>query len=356
MAYLLTRGVRRLFDHSGGTVAITFALAVIPLVLVAGVAVDYARGQLFKSTLQGAVDAAALAGASAYKDATQTAAASTAANNSITASIAQMPQHMGAITYTVVPGGDATTGFTMAITAKATMPTTLMSLVLSSIAIGAAATAINPPVSIAPTGGGSGGSVFSSSAADKNSIYWYIVPEDGSRPVLSANNLLYSNTPGFDNSRASITGVTASQRLGFALVNVTGGLSGYGTNGYNAAQGSTHTFYSSIFPPSKDANSTSRETYSRVTKNCSAQTIAVSGSSQPTPSSGSCISTASAYSAPSCSNIGSKVIWFFWNDMGGTSDDKDFNDAVYKFSCTNAASSGGSGGQGSTSTNVHLIQ
>lgn len=53
-----------------GNVAIIFGLAVIPLMLGAGIAVDYARGVTAKNTMQAASDAAALAAAT-MKDATE---------------------------------------------------------------------------------------------------------------------------------------------------------------------------------------------------------------------------------------------------------------------------------------------
>jgi hypothetical protein len=56
----------------------------------------------------------------------------------------------------------------------------------------------------------------------------------------------------------------------------------------------------------------------------------------------------------SCSQRAGQTIGFFWNDMGGPSDDLDYNDAQYKFSCASSSGSSGSGSGGPTS--VVLIQ
>ena len=56
-------------EATRGSVAITFVLALIPIMIGAGAAVDYSRANNFKSAMQAALDAAVLAGA---KDASST--------------------------------------------------------------------------------------------------------------------------------------------------------------------------------------------------------------------------------------------------------------------------------------------
>ena len=56
---------KRFAAETGGAVAITFALAVLPLLGMVGVAVDYSRISLARTTKQSVADAAALAGAQA---------------------------------------------------------------------------------------------------------------------------------------------------------------------------------------------------------------------------------------------------------------------------------------------------
>jgi Flp pilus assembly protein TadG len=56
-----SRSGNNFWTSQGGTVAVIFALAMIPLFLVAGVALDYSKATRFQTKLQAAVDSAALA-------------------------------------------------------------------------------------------------------------------------------------------------------------------------------------------------------------------------------------------------------------------------------------------------------
>jgi hypothetical protein len=57
---------------------------------------------------------------------------------------------------------------------------------------------------------------------------------------------------------------------------------------------------------------------------------------------GKCIpSTSKQYAAPSCSDLNDpnvlkpgQAMRFFWNDMGGVADDRDYNDGEYNVTCT----------------------
>jgi len=354
--------VRAALADRRGAIAVLFALMLVPILLAAGGAVDYGRLLVLRTSLQGAVDAAALAGASAYVGATAGTSATTVANNSMTASIGQLPNHAGSVPFTASPSvttlSNGATAYTMTVTARATMSTSLMALITNSLGAAVTATAINPVVKANANIGN-----WSSSAWDRNTIYWYIVPTNGSLPTLSSSNIVYSNAPGFDNTHPSVPTAQASQRIGFALKNITGGNTGYGTNGEGASQGTTHVFYSHLNPPSAQATdstdsvstcshghctSHNPETYSTLTQNCALQVLVGTPSSSP---SGSCGST-QKYAAPSCSQLGGQTVKFFWNDMGGGSDDFDYNDAVYTVSCASA----GSGAGGSGPTSVVLVQ
>ncbi|HUR43382.1 MAG TPA: pilus assembly protein TadG-related protein, partial [Aestuariivirga sp.] len=84
----------RFLPNSSGNVTIMVALAAIPLVAGAGLAIDYLRGVRTQSELQQVADAAALAGAAA-KNVTGTTAQKKAqreaiATNYITASVAKV--------------------------------------------------------------------------------------------------------------------------------------------------------------------------------------------------------------------------------------------------------------------------
>lgn len=103
-----------------GNVAIIFGLAFIPLVLGAGVAVDYARGVVAKNTMQSASDAAALAAAS-MKDATE-AERIAMAQNVFDANFTPIKGvKPGALTVTFPNGG-------VRVTQEATVDTMLMKL------------------------------------------------------------------------------------------------------------------------------------------------------------------------------------------------------------------------------------
>jgi Flp pilus assembly protein TadG len=326
-----------------GNVAIIAALAAIPLIGAVGLAVDYTRALQFKTSLQGACDSAALAGASLLSS--STGSASTMATDYIKSEIAKLPPNNG-ITYTVsVPNSS-----TVTVSATGQLATTFMSIFTKSFGVTTAATA--GPAQ------GPGGTVtwnlnlggFYSSAADSNTIYWYIVPADNSIPPNSAlQGPLASNNPAIPVSSTSFT-VGQNQKIGFALVNVTGGLSNYGSNQYGGTPGTTHTFYSSISPPSSSAYPSSGENNLKI---CSGQAI------NSCPNAGNNDLSTPNTAAPSCATLGSGSTTFAWNDMGGPKDDYDYNDMEYYVSCSSGSGGGGGGfgqGQGSASSGVVLIK
>ena len=170
----------------------------------------------------------------------------------------------------------------------------------------------------------------------------------------------------------------ASQQIGFALQNVTGGNIAYGANGYHASQGSTHTFYSHLSIAAMNSaavdptdlvttktctayyrsggcktystTTSNPETYASTTKNCSLQVSAVANvNNLPTPPSGSCYNTMPASAAASCSQLHGQNLVFYYNDMGGNPDDYDYNDAEFAISCQFS-------GSGSGPTTVVLVQ
>jgi len=338
--------LRLLGSDDTGAIAVTFALMLIPLLLAIGAAIDYSRGQQFRSALQQAADSAALAGASAYVNAAAASTATTVANASMTASVTQLPPHTGTVTFTATPSTavvNGSTGYQMSVTAQGSVSTTVLALLTSSIATSATAEAMNSPIAltVVPPSG-------TSNASDTNTVYWYVVPADGSLPTLSSSNVVYSNASSWRSSTASTPAAMASQKIGFALVNVTGGNSSYGNNGYNASPGSTHTFYSSVMPPSKYATDNSdrnRETYSSQPKNCSLQVLPVPNpASPPNASSGSCFTSVSDLATPTCAQLGNQTVKYFWNDMGGGGDDYDYNDAVYTVSCKSSGNGTGASG------------
>jgi Flp pilus assembly protein TadG len=346
---------RDLKQDRAGNVAMIAALAAIPLVGAGGLAIDYTRALQFKTSLQGACDSAALAGASLVD--TSASQGSTMATSYITSEITKLPPNNG-VTYSVTtPGND-----TVQVVATAKVPTTFMAMFTKSFNV--------TTTSLAGPAYGSGSAVgtqmnvsfsagaFSASAADANTIYWYIVPTDGSVPPSSALNALWTNdTKNPVPSPASSYQVGSNQKIGFAMKNVTGGLSNYGSNQYGGTAGSTHMFYSSQSPPSTVAYPGEGQNNVKV---------CTSGTESNCEQHGS-VST-SSNAMPSCAAMGNATYTYAWNDMGGSTDDLDYNDAVYQISCSsttsqsqscfgwNCPSGGGTGGSTSNPAAVVLIK
>lgn len=351
--------LRGLAADRRGSLLVWFALALVPLLIAVGTGLDYGRAVNLRTKMQNATDAAALAGAVLYTDSSTatTALAKQAATNYMAAFVAQMGTASG-ITYTVTPtvvtSGSSATLYTMKVTASGSISTTLMKFggsTGSSVATGS--TANNPVYTVSLSLAN-----FSSSAYDGDAIYYYIVPSDNSAPAPSALNLL-SNTGGSSgtngssacnsSSTSSASGscsnngvttsskssttvtITASQSIGFVLRNVTGGQTSYGGNGYGAKSGSINWFYSNIYPPSK-------YTYSGVTTNRSLKT----STTNTVPSTGA-TSSLPTYATLNCAQAPGKTIYYYWNDMGGGSDDLDYNDAQYTVTCSKSSSSNGTG-------------
>ena len=336
------RGVARsgFRDDRRGGVAVWFGIGAVALLFFAGSGVDLARAINQQAEIQGAADAAALAGAGAYTGPATLAAATAAATNYM----AQFKTASGltGLTYTVTPGTNTSSGsvsvYTMTVKASATIANTLMAMASKSTTVAVTATAQNPVYNITITMAG-----FSSSAVDTNTISYYTVPADGSVPT--STTLLYSNAANATTASGSqVIQLTASQKLGFMLTNTTDGnavktctvflifqnctSNSYGNNAYGGTPNSVHYFYSHLFPPSKVA-------YPSVTQNCSLQVLVGTGSS---PSSG-CSATLPAYATVNCVQASGLTLSYYWNDMGGSTDDKDYNDAVYTVTCSQVGSS-----------------
>ncbi len=332
-----------------GAASIMFAVSLIALIPAVGIAVDYARIVQFKSALQNAADSAALAGASAYVSPTTATAGQTTAASYMTKAVAVLPSNKGvttpAPTTSVINYPNGVTGYAVAVTSTGSIPTMFLSAVMPSMSVTVTAQAVDPvisPIYKAPLG--------SSDASDNNIIYWYAVPLDGGPPKASDLTMVYNNDPSkaAQNPATLAMKVAASQNVGFALKNITGGLHYYSQNGYGAKGNSTNWSYSHLSPPSSKA-------YSKVTQNCMmetkdvssivAQNANASAADMPNaPSSGTCFDikpgTYTQNLALDCSsaNNAGKTIRYYFNDMGGSSDDHDYNDAAFNVSCPAATS------------------
>ena len=312
------------------SVALLTALGMVPMLLSVGIAVDLSRVTAFKVALQNAADSSALAGAAAYTSSGQSATAKAAAIAYMTQAETTLPINNG-VAFTATPAvqtnaNGTTTGYTVSVTASAAVPTTVMSLIEPSVTTSVAARAVNPEVTITASLGN-----WKSSAWDANTIYWYIVPSDGSLPATSAMHELFTNNGPAPTSLPSVT-ITAGQSIGFALKNVTGGIEGYGANQYGSQQGHTNWIYSQLSPPSKSA-------YPSEAKNCSLQVVtATSTDPTPTETPGACASATPVNATLNCQQLPGQTIYYFWNDMGGSKDDYDYNDAQYSVTCPGSPS------------------
>jgi hypothetical protein len=385
------------------------ALMSTMLVYAVGVAVDYMNAVNFRTTLQSTVDAAALAGATAFTACTTTgpgskSTAETVATNVFNATA--LPWHNGSITPTVsgsttgvtCPGTGTPTAYKMTVTVNnVPVPTTFMSAIMSSMSVSATATAINPVVTVTFNAGGWG-----SSAYDANYIYEYPIPSDGSVPAFDASqmgsstapnvtvdntfNFLFTNMNSTSNGTITIS-MPVSQKIGLMLYNVTGGRIHYGSGQYNGqSQGSAHASYSQKANPSGSVttqvlDSNGNQTGSTSTnggytsgynnhgsstvQNCSLQVVTTFGNgtavtassinsitsanfqSITSPTTGNCYgNTLQTHAAQSCEQLNGQAVYYEWNDMGGGYDDYDYNDAEFGIYCGT--------GTGSPGT-VHLI-
>src|ERR1700731_1080955 len=75
------RKLLRLLANEAGVTGLTFALSFIPMILIVGGAIDYARMIQYHSSLQSAVDEAALAGATVFTVSTQSSSAAQVATD-----------------------------------------------------------------------------------------------------------------------------------------------------------------------------------------------------------------------------------------------------------------------------------
>ncbi len=353
-----------------------FAIAAVPLTIAVGSAVDIGRVMDTRSQLQDIADSAALAGLAAANG-----TPTTTAQNFITAAVSALP---GKPTVTAsFPAQASSTAFEVVL--KTNVATTFTALVTPSIATTVQSTAVgslarNVTFTI---------SNFSAQAGDLNQVYFYAIPSSLSGTSLyqwtpwGANapppaNLLLSNASGFSNVNQTVQ-VPIGSGVGFALSNTTGGKSAYGANCYGQAQGTTYIYYShredsqgsywdynvprftactngsnywsAALPASggtvqlAPCNSSDASEISQIGGICSSSVTYPAGNYvyytdnnpyyQPydplygTPYSRNPL----RYGSTNTDCTQGNVI-YQWDDNGGTSDDNDYNDAVFTVNCT----------------------
>jgi Flp pilus assembly protein TadG len=343
----MNRPLAMLLRDRRGAIALTFAIALVPVLLASGVGIDFTRGVLVRRVLQSATDSAALAGASAYANGASAAAASTAAQNFFADNGLPLPNGSSSPTTTVNTSVQTTngivSGYTVAVTATTQMPTTFMSLFTARMAISATATAVNP-VSVVTLDGSGIIDNFKSSACNLNSIYYYLTSDNNTIPNPStfADSQMVG-TNGTTNNPPVTFQIAANQKIGFALKNVTGGLCNYGNNQYGSPPGTANWYFTTAWPPSN--NPYNSATLQAVTSNNSfyTTTTVLPNTVLTPPVGGGGFTTPPTLPTVTCQQVGSQYVNFYWNDMGGNVDDLDYNDMEYSLSCTPVGGTHGSG-------------
>ncbi|WP_158936487.1 TadE/TadG family type IV pilus assembly protein [Burkholderia sp. S171] len=278
------RTLSRLIADETGAIAMTFALLLVPMMLIVGGAVDYARMIQYRASLQNAVDQAAIAGAAVFSVPGQSALATQVATNYFNRTILPSSISITAPTVstnsngTINPALGSSAAYTVTVSATAKVSTTLLSLLIPSATITATATAGDPVVTANLTLGH-----VNSRACDGNSVYLYKVPLNASGNGYDYSSLPAWTTPGglptnnyymigssFQSVPAGqvMPSFSANQPLGVALVNITNGntlgntncgVGVTGANSYGAPNQNTQKFYSSLLlnnqSPSEQANS-----------------------------------------------------------------------------------------------------
>lgn len=341
-----------------GTVAVLAAIMLVPLLLATGAAVDFSRVEIVKRSLQSVVDGAALAGASTLAQSTDTTNAVNVATDYFNKGAASLNA--------VAIVGSATVSVpnsvTVTVSTTASLSYGFTSLFGGTLSIPVTATAEGPAYTLQVTNTGG----FSSSAYDSDSVYFYTVAASGALPTTTSSmTLLFTNDPAVDsnyvadNHAPKAISIGANDSVGFALVNKTGGITSYSPNGYGARQGTMHYFYSSMISPSSGAYPSQGTFYTGTAttgyfgiSGCNKKAIITTLASHTTAScyphpcatlsnkvvlennllvDGACSTYAAA--VRTCLQLQQNPVSYTWNDMGGGTDDYDYNDANYTVSC-----------------------
>jgi len=254
--------IRCLGRDRRGAVALMTAITTLPLVLFAGVAIDCARQIELYRSMQNSADAAALAGATLLSEANYADDVPVLVNAYLKASTAGVN---GTVT---LPATVAVTADSVTVTVSASIPSTLLSLLVPRLPTSVTAVAGGPEATITISATPNG-----TNAGDLNTLYVYAVKPDGTRDV-SDKTILFNNNSCF--LQACVPGVQVfnkgqtysvqfalglGERIAFELDNVTGGRSSsyyqnspntYGSMPLSAGQAASaaaaNVYYSSDYP------------------------------------------------------------------------------------------------------------
>ncbi len=131
----------RLARDAQANVIILMAVGMLALGTATGVGVDFARGLNFKSELQGAADAAAIAGASVYLNSGYAAQATALANDYFTKATANLPTNTGVTSAVVL---SSTAPWTVTVDASASINSSFNGLFENQIPVSVTAMAHGP--------------------------------------------------------------------------------------------------------------------------------------------------------------------------------------------------------------------
>jgi hypothetical protein len=139
------RGCAAIFVHlvrdTRASAFVMMAIGLLALGAATGVGVDFARGLNFKSALQGAVDSAAIAGASVYLNNGYSTQANTAATNYMTNAVANLPTNNGVTSSITL---SSTSPWTVTVGASASINSSFNGLFENMIPVSVTATATAP--------------------------------------------------------------------------------------------------------------------------------------------------------------------------------------------------------------------
>lgn len=136
---LIVGTTREVARESRGGVMILMAFSLLALAAATGAAVDFARGLNFKLALQGAVDAASLAGATEYLNTGSQSSAQALATAYITNALGDLPPS-GTVTTNVNATSSGTT-YTVVVTASAAISASFLGVIENQIPVSVTATA-----------------------------------------------------------------------------------------------------------------------------------------------------------------------------------------------------------------------
>lgn len=330
-----------------GTAAVMIALLAVPLGAAVGIAIDVGRLEFALHSVQGTIDAAAMAGATVFTDISKDQAALVAANNYLAKGMAGFPSFVSLTppTVAVAPATScdvANAANTVSISTTVSIKTTLLWLFVSQLQSKVVATGAMPIVQMTLV---LSGNDFASSTADLDSMYWYTVPSDGGAPDISNLHLILSNASSTSGDTVTQC-ISPLQQIGFAFSDEPGAhLFNYGPNMYGGAYPNIYYYYSTLFPPAILA-------YPDFPYDAALQIVAVNpDGTYPDPSIGfyldydqlgygdflptaEPLAPVASSGSVSCATLNGGKIHIYWNDMGVGVDNLNYTDGEITFGCS----------------------